>query len=102
MNSLTITPVFGGKCDLEYLMGSAHKQPWRPPATNIGPLCLIESCDLWSQETLAASGREIHMPGLTAGLRWSGKGSFTQLSKMVSNFELLLIYLVWGFIWLDT
>ena len=63
MNSLTITPVFGGKCDLEYLVGSAHKQPWRPPAANMGPLCLIESCDLRSQETLAASGRKRHIPG---------------------------------------
>ena len=69
VNSLTITPVFGGICDLEYLVGSAHKQPWRPPAKNMGPLCLIESCDLRSQETLAASGREIHMPGMTGGLQ---------------------------------
>ena len=38
IDSVTILPVFGGKCDSENLVGSAHKQPWRPPAANMGPL----------------------------------------------------------------
>ena len=41
--SVTILPVFGGKCDSENLVGSTHKQPWRPPAANMCPLLLIES-----------------------------------------------------------
>ena len=36
--SVTILPVFGGKCDSENLVGSDHKQPWRPPAANMSPL----------------------------------------------------------------
>ena len=36
--SVTILPVFGGKTDLENLVGSAQKQPWRPPAANMCPL----------------------------------------------------------------
>ena len=36
--SVTILPVFGGKCDSENLVGSAHTQPWWPPAENMGPL----------------------------------------------------------------
>ena len=54
MRSVTIFPVFGGLCDSENLVGSAHKHPMRPPAANMGPLRLIESCDLRSQGTLAA------------------------------------------------
>ena len=36
--SVTILPVFGGKRDSENLVGSAHKQPWWPPAANMCPL----------------------------------------------------------------
>ena len=39
--SVTILPVFGGKRDSENLVGSAHKQPWRPPAANMCPLWII-------------------------------------------------------------
>ena len=64
MYSVTILPVFGGKCDSENLVGPAHKQVWQPPAANMGPLGPIEFCDLWSQGTVAASGRKIHVLGL--------------------------------------